>query len=45
VLTSALPSTIPVRGLENQSLNWAWLPNTCRGGEGQGTCRAMRTKS
>ena len=26
--TSALPSTMPVRGLENQSLNWAWLANT-----------------
>lgn len=27
-LTSALPSTMPVSGLENQSLNWAWLANT-----------------
>ena len=40
--TSALPSTMPVSGLLNQSLNWAWLANTCervweqgRGDEGR----------
>ena len=29
LLTASCPSTIPVSGLENQSLNWAWLANTC----------------
>ena len=29
LLTASCPSTIPVSGLENQSLNCAWLAKTC----------------
>lgn len=47
-LTSALPSTMPVRGLENQSLNWACEAKTCGGrrlgwGEGQ-VCMSKQAK-
>ena len=29
LLTASCPSTMPVSGLENQSLNCAWLAKTC----------------